>query len=252
MFIERGYLTGTVCERNRNKIFFSGICIDSLRSQCVRGNNCQYQHVSAVESRDERIYLSRSIFCHDFQETSCPRTTCKLLHTGKGDETFFIENGYLPDHLRKGSTNFQNYDPSLEAIADTVCRDFVKGMCTRGVSCKFYHPRQEELERLLAYQKSKSSGGVSAMPQQVKTDNHLPNTAGGEIDKMKQENEALKQRVQQLERLLADACHCITLAVGDQNPAIKTLMETIAGMAPESALANTTNTAVDAVKQESN
>lgn len=259
VFIERGYLSGSVCERNRNKIFFSGICIDSLRSQCVRGSNCQYQHVSAVGSREERIYLTRSIFCHDFQETSCPRTTCKLLHTGKGDETFFIENGYLPDHLRKASTNFQTYDPSLEAIADTVCRDFVKGMCTRGVSCKFYHPRQEELERLLAYQKSKQqhqASGGSPMPtnnsqQQLKTDNQSLNS-GGEIDKMKQENEALKQRVQQLERLLADACHCITLAVGDQNPAIKTLMETIAGMAPESALANTTGTAVDAAKQESN
>jgi len=53
-----------------------------------------------------------------------------------------------------------------------------------------------------------------------------------------QENALLKNRVNQLERLLADACYCMTLAVGDQNPAISSLMKTISELAPESALAN--------------
>lgn len=242
IFVERGFLAPLVCDRNRNKIFNSDICIDNLRSQCIRGNNCQYKHISIVPNKDERIYLCRSIFCHDFQESSCPRGSCKLLHTNKESEAFFIESGYLPDNLKKGSTiNAANYDPAMEAIAETVCRDFVKGVCNRGTSCKYYHPRPEELTRLLAYQKIGKQGGSMGGPtgMQVKLTEEKGKIVE-ELEKYKQENQDLKQRVQQLERLLADACHCITLAVGDQNPTIKTLMDTIAGMAPESSLANNT------------
>ena len=79
---------------------------------------------------------------------------------------------------------------------------------------------------------------------------HVPpsemGTGGGSTDLgsdadqkgLPQENALLKNRVNQLERLLADACYCMTLAVGDQNPAISSLMKTISELAPESALAN--------------
>lgn len=258
IFVERGFLSPLVCDRNRNKMFYSDICIDNLRFQCVRGNNCQYKHVGVVSNKDERVYLCRSIFCHDFQESSCPRGSCKLLHTDKETEMYFVDNGYLPEQLKKGpGGNAANYDPAIEAIAETVCRDFVKGVCNRGTSCKYYHPRQEELTRLLAYQKgSKQPGGVSAGMggssgvQQMKLAEEKGKVTE-ELEKCKQENQDLKQRVQQLERLLADACHCITLAVGDQNPTIKTLMDTIAGMAPESALANNNSQAAqNQVKDE--
>ncbi len=256
IFIKSGYLPQTVRDRNSNKIFNCDLCIDNLRSHCIRGNSCQYRHVTVVPNKEERVFLSRSIFCHDFQENSCPRGSCKLLHTGKGDETFFIENGYLPDHLKRNNPIKEGmvYDPTLEAIADTVCRDFVKGVCNRGVSCKFYHPTPDELERLIPYQKNKGRQQRSMVnnEQMMKPqDNVTAPQNNEEVEKLKKENEALKQRIQQLERLLADACHCITLAVGDTNPTIKTLMDTIAGMAPESALANN-NMPSDTIKQESN
>ena len=241
IFVKSGYLPQIIRDRNSTKIFCSDLCIDNLRSHCVRGGSCQYRHITVVPTREERVYLSRSIFCHDFQESSCPRGSCKLLHTGKGDETFFIENGYLPEHLKKSDSREEvTYDPSLEAIAETVCRDFVKGVCNRGVSCKFYHPTPDELRRLIPYQKNRGRQGRGVVNnQQMKLpDNVTIPQNNEEMDKLKKENETLKQRVQQLERLLADACHCITLAVGDTNPTIKTLMDTIAGMAPESALAN--------------
>ena len=243
VFIERGYLPPSVRARNKNKIFFSDVCIDNLRSQCIRGNSCQYQHVNFVEDKEERIYLSRSIFCHDYQDGSCPRNVCKLLHTDKGDEAYFIQTGSLPDHLRKKIKEGTHFDPSIEAILDTVCRDSVKGVCNRGVSCKFYHPRPDELDSILAYQKNKRQGGRGP----INNTHNTPSKPVEPVQKvedqveqvhLQQENQDMKQRVQQLERLLADACHCITLAVGDQNPTIKTLMQSIAGMAPESALAN--------------
>ena len=76
---------------------------------------------------------------------------------------------------------------------------------------------------------------------------HSSSEAGGAAEErqaggLPAENDVLKSRVNQLERLLADACYCMTLAVGDQNPAISTLMKTISDLAPESALANQAST----------
>ena len=223
-FMEQGYFSPSLNARNREKLFFSDMCIDFLRSQCVRGSSCNYKHVSKVEYFNERIALSRSIFCRDFQEQGCTRYNCKLIHTKRQDEQYFLRTGTLPDHLclTGGPGNID-----VSHLAGNVCREFVKNKCNRGGMCKFYHPTPAELQSLLS-----SSGGVQSRP-----------TGGGEPAEdefivLLRENNTLKERISQLERLLADACHCITLAVGDQNPAIASLMKTIGEMAPSSSLAN--------------
>ena len=223
-FLEQGFFAPTLNARNREKLFFSDLCIDFLRSQCVRGTSCNFKHVSKVDSFNERIALSRSIFCRDFQEQGCTRYNCKLIHTKRQDEQYFLRTGTLPDHLcLTGSGG--NIDVSH--LAGNVCREFVKNKCNRGGMCRFYHPTPVELQSLLS-----GAGGSQNRP-----------TGGGEPAEdefvvLLRENNSLKERISQLERLLADACHCITLAVGDQNPAIAALMKTIAEMAPSSSLAN--------------
>ena len=226
-FIERGFFPESLCARNKGKLFYCDICIDYLRSQCMRGPSCQHRHVDRVENRDERICLSRSIFCHDFQDGVCSRSVCKLYHTGKGDEEFFIETGCLPEHLRRAGG--PNFDPSIEEISETVCRDFLKGVCNRGVSCKYYHPSQDEARKIISYQKSKrmSNKGAASRPSHSIVEDKHPPVDHTEYAKLKKNNEELQQRVEQLENLLRDACHCLTVAVGDQNPAIKTLMQSI-------------------------
>ena len=218
-FLENGYFPPSLNARNREKLFFSDLCIDFLRSQCVRGSSCNFKHASKVDSFNERIALSRSIFCRDFREQSCTRYNCKLIHTKKQDEQYFLRTGTLPDHLRltPGPGNID-----VSHLAGNVCREFVKNKCNRGGTCKFYHPTPTELQSLL-------SSSAQSRP-----------TGGGEPSEdeffvLLRENNSLKERISQLEQLLADACHCITLAVGDQNPAIAALMKTIAEMVPSSS-----------------
>ena len=241
-FLENGYFPPSMNARNREKMFFSDTCLDFLRNQCVRGASCQYKHVQKIEDHSERVCLSRSIFCHDYQEGECMRPNCKMLHTSRQDEKYFIESGTLPEHLRGGVTGgpgggMSTTNSSMSKFVANVCRDFVKNQCTRGNQCRFYHPPAHELEKLLSHQNagnpnlfssSSSGGGGGGAAGTAIEQRHEELTA---------ENEALKTRNQQLERLLADACYCMTLAVGDQNPAIAQLMKTIAEMAPESALA---------------
>lgn len=228
-FLENGYLPPSLNSRNRDKMFFSNICIDYLRSQCIRGSQCQYSHVDKVEAHNERICLSRSIFCHDFQEGGCTRPNCKLVHTGKPDEQHFLRTGTLPSYLKIQGASSGGQGGNDDFSSSNVCREFVKNQCTRGSACRFYHPTPTELERILNKQK----------PAEVEASGSGENEGSYEPQEdLARENAELKARVQQLERLLADACHCITLAVGDQNPAIAALMKTIATMAPASSLAN--------------
>ena len=239
-FLENGYFPPSMNARNREKLFFSDTCLDFLRNQCIRGANCQFKHVHKIEDHSERVCLGRSIFCHDYQEGECMRPNCKMIHTSRQDEQYFLQTGMLPDHLRggasssAGATTGVDSSASLTKLASNVCREYVKNMCTRGDQCRFYHPPPHELEKILSHQNAANPG---TFPDTPKT-----STATSALQKRNEEliseNEALKTRNQQLERLLADACYCMTLAVGDQNPAIAQLMKTIAEMAPESALAH--------------
>ena len=181
-FLENGYFPPAMNARNREKLFFSDVCLDYLRNQCSRGASCQFKHLNKIEEQSERVCLSRSIFCHDFQEGECMRSSCKMIHTSQHDEQYFLDTGMLTAHLR-GEADDSN--------------------------------------------KTESGNVVSASDAVIMTKN----------EELTTEIEALKTRNKQLERLLADACYCMTLAVGDQNPAIAQLMKTISEMAPESALA---------------
>ena len=242
-FLENGYFPPSMNARNRDKLFFSDTCLDFLRNQCIRGASCQFKHVQKVETHSERVCLSRSIFCHDYQEGDCMRPNCKMVHTSAQDEQYFLDTGMLPTHLKSdiigGGVSLNGAGESLSnrdlsKLASNVCREYVKNQCTRGDQCKFYHPPTHELEQILVYQNAANPGTYPEQPSETATDSIALEKQNNDIAV---ENEALKTRNQQLERLLADACYCMSLAVGDQNPAIAQLMKTITEMAPESALA---------------
>ena len=223
-FLDNGFFPPTLNEKNHDKMFFSDTCIDHLRNQCIRGQSCQFKHVNFVESQQERVTLSRSIFCHDFQESSCKRPNCKLVHTGKTDEQYFLRTGTLPDPLRIPPSEGES-KVDVSHLVGNVCREFVKNQCTRGATCRYYHPTPDEIQALVTQQQSPELKAES--PTNKPT-----------VDALMAENEELKKRVEQMERLLADACHCITLAVGDQNPTVAALMKAIGDLAPTSSLAN--------------
>jgi hypothetical protein len=247
-FLENGYFPPSMNARNRDKLFFSDTCLDFLRNQCIRGASCQFKHVQKVEAHSERVCLSRSIFCHDYQDGDCVRPNCKMIHTSAQDEQYFLDTGMLSGHLKGevtsgfssgGGGTMSNRD--LSKLAANVCREFVKNRCDRGDQCKFYHPPTHELEKILQYQNAANPGSFPEGPIETSATSIALQMRKEDTQKKNEdlatENEALKTRNQQLERLLADACYCMSLAVGDQNPAIAQLMKTITEMAPESTLA---------------
>ena len=128
------------------------ICRDYLRNVCTRGSRCKFKHPSSDDSR-QLVNLQRSglTFCHDFQNTSCSRQSCRFIHGTRQDEEHYRATGELPKAVLNGSVNrgiFQdgNSTPNSTEGDIPLCKDFLKGDCHRGKKCKFRHLDQFKTE----------------------------------------------------------------------------------------------------------
>ena len=133
------------------------VCRDFMRNVCTRGKKCKYFHPETKESNAAASLLQDSIvFCHDFQNRNdCTRRhNCRFIDCRKEEEEEFKRSGYLPPHIRDQAIS-KGVAPDLPALygARPICKDFLKGECRRGRSCRFRHlsPRQYDLEMSYGY-----------------------------------------------------------------------------------------------------
>jgi len=141
------------------------ICRDFEKGICNRGVSCKFNHPASETKRD----ISGLPPCKDFQTKGCSRRTCKFLHITDQEEQHYNETGQLPPHggdptlvaQRLGTYGFgYGAPPPREAYGvpmtdfdhEPYCKDFQKGECNRGNSCKYRHVTKRELtlERTLA------------------------------------------------------------------------------------------------------
>ena len=152
------------------------VCRDFVRNVCNRGRNCKFIHPENVKIRTEPI------FCHDYQQSKCFRSTCKFIHCTREDEEHYKQTGELPagvngadyydpkqnrngkakqtngSALRKGSRpplggnrvaarnsfNGRGVNGS-DGSEIPVCKDYLKGVCDRPPGgCKFRHVNPAE------------------------------------------------------------------------------------------------------------
>ncbi|CAG7727988.1 unnamed protein product, partial [Allacma fusca] len=67
------------------------LCRDFVRNVCNRGKSCKFIHPENVKIRTDPI------FCHDYQQNKCFRSTCKFIHCTREDEEHFKQTGELPE-----------------------------------------------------------------------------------------------------------------------------------------------------------
>lgn len=145
------------------------MCRDYLRNVCARGNRCKFSHPSGLAGSASTDFQdhqrtpnllhrgnsgnpagSSLTFCHDYQNTSCSRPSCKFVHGSRQDEEQYKVTGELPKHVLSSAVNrgilfaavvaAATCDNSNEQLTDIpLCKDYQKGECHRGKKCRFRH-----------------------------------------------------------------------------------------------------------------
>lgn len=116
------------------------VCRDFMRNVCRRGSHCRYRHPDTTEARRLGLQQREYLFCHDFQNAGCRRSSCRFIHCSREEEEAFRRTGELPVHLAQAiALGLISSEPGMVKGEAPVCKDFLKGECKRGVKCKYRH-----------------------------------------------------------------------------------------------------------------
>jgi len=212
-----------------NKKEDDSICRDFLRNVCFRGERCKYSHpADRVDPGVGGTKLQDKMeFCHDFQNGRCSRSHCKFIHCTSDVEAEFKKSGYLPPSVRdqviiKGVA----VDFPATAGGIPICKDYLKGRCTRDGRCKFRHVNAMEYDlEMNAYQSRRrphnygyyedDDGGGLYDRREGKRRCLTMNNYGGEMvgaggppphafQMLQEENMQLRTQLQEMEKRVSD------------------------------------------------
>ncbi|CAL9704142.1 unnamed protein product [Knipowitschia caucasica] len=123
-----------------------GVCRDFIRNVCKRGKRCRFRHPEINNVPDLGVQKNEFIFCHDNQNKECLRANCRFVHGSKDDEDYYKKTGELPPRLRgkvAARLGLSPLDLPHSRGEVPICRDFLKGECQRGNTCKFRHVKKD-------------------------------------------------------------------------------------------------------------
>ncbi len=95
------------------------------------------------------MFFVQVLFCHDYQNSKCSRTSCKFLHCPREVENEYHASGYLPPYVREQMIQLgMSADGPANVGRVPVCKDNLGGKCARAARCKFRHitPREYDIE----------------------------------------------------------------------------------------------------------
>ncbi|KAJ9580186.1 hypothetical protein L9F63_004129, partial [Diploptera punctata] len=154
------------------------VCRDYLRNVCRRGKRCKYLHPNEKEDSARIDY----IFCHDYQNTHCNRSTCRFVHCSREEEEYYRATGELPAHVLESVIRRDTTRPGEVP----VCKDYLKGECRRGGKCRFRHLSVREYEIELTY-------GARTLPLNNVSGSDLSRRERGSNTRMRAEKKSYKR-----------------------------------------------------------
>lgn len=119
-----------VPRRSRNSSALK-YCMDNLKGNCKRKENCNKLHVDVVRCESDRYAICRMFFCNSFPATCSPFRPCAKLHLFLEERLVFMEEGYLTN-----SVCMRNHD---KVFSSEICYYHLKKMCIHSDRCHFRH-----------------------------------------------------------------------------------------------------------------
>ena len=144
------------------------VCRDYLRNCCRKSDlECRFEHPPRLFSNAAQTYSlalnglqvasaphhqqvfypqnfnpGRVSVCRDFARGSCPRSHCRFIHLTPSEVRDYATSGRLPDRVvLASSSGLRLQSADVEALNGSVplCRDYLRGVCTRRDTCRYVH-----------------------------------------------------------------------------------------------------------------
>ncbi|KAK2717112.1 zinc finger CCCH domain-containing protein 10-like [Artemia franciscana] len=202
-------------EKDSMKWKEDSLCRDFLRNSCQRGERCKFVHAFGDLKKD--LSIKELQFCHDFQNTGCPRRLCKFVHCTIEEEQQYLDKGMLPSHVIQSFIQRGIIPDAIvtEPGETPICKDFLKNDCFRGDKCKFRHVQIETQEKKGASEFKRLDQDLEPRLKRMKSDNYIPDQqcvvvcepsisteSSNEIRLVREENNILKQKLEEMKRQL--------------------------------------------------
>jgi cell division protein FtsB len=182
------------------------ICRDFIRGVCGRKKRCKFQHPNAqslnqlVQCNPEKKYA----FCHDYQNKICERQSCKYIHCSSEEE-----QQYLKSHLLCLKYKCQ-YELGIYNLGLNSFKHLNDGSRKGSINHKYgtYSDNENETKRLRSNSGLNSRNADSLSNQNRSSEADFPRSSKHpcphhvleESRNLKKENEALKERISELQR----------------------------------------------------
>ena len=147
---------------------YNTVCRDYLRNCCRKSDvECRFEHPPRIFSnaahafsltlngipfsgpQQQQIFYPSQNFnpgrvsvCRDFARGSCPRSHCRFIHLTPSEVRDYATSGRLPDRIiLASSSGLRLQSADVEALNGSVplCRDYLRGVCTRRDGCRYVH-----------------------------------------------------------------------------------------------------------------
>lgn len=120
-------------------------CRDFKLNRCTRGDSCRFQHVAGTQGTS--IGTAKTEVCGDFIKGRCVRgEACRYSHDkGQGHtidpatRALASARSELTPFIAESNSHSLVVPLSCSPRAGPPCRDFLKGLCTRGDACRYHH-----------------------------------------------------------------------------------------------------------------
>lgn len=199
------------------------VCRDYEQGVCDRGSRCKFYH--------PEVFTKKAPICKDFQNRGCEKFKCKFMHISRDEQREYERSGTLPDRKsgqgpapsNRFSLNnryaerapMNRYDdlsfseprrddfslsPGNFSMGPALCKDFTRGECMRGNTCKYRHTteREMQMEQQLAELNSMAHTQSGPTPMYGKRSHGVDDT------QMSEENKMLRSKVTELQRQVLD------------------------------------------------
>lgn len=114
-------------------------CRDYQSGRCTRGNRCRFTHDGLPGTPAGSYQLMPGLGVQSYTPPEIIATAAQMYAENPYAAAAAVASAYNPQQMLAQQQVAYMQSPYLALVPSDICRDFQKGVCTRGVACRYSH-----------------------------------------------------------------------------------------------------------------